>query len=70
VALAAPMLASLGHDPLLTIVCLLIMNTFATQFGAWQAAAAALRHGAERAGACCVACLHAHRDLTRAYSNG
>lgn len=33
VALAAPMLASLGHDPLLTVVCLLIMNTFATQFG-------------------------------------
>lgn len=33
VALAAPMLASLGHDPLLTVVCLLVMNTFATQFG-------------------------------------
>jgi lactate permease len=33
VALAAPMLASLGHDPLLTVVCLLIMNTLATQFG-------------------------------------
>lgn len=33
VALAAPMLSSLGHDPLLTVVCLLIMNTFATQFG-------------------------------------
>jgi hypothetical protein len=27
------MLASLGHDPLLTVVCLLIMNTLATQFG-------------------------------------
>ncbi len=34
VALAAPMLSSLGHDPLLTVVCLLIMNTLATQFGA------------------------------------
>ena len=28
------MLSSLGHDPLLTVVCLLIMNTLATQFGA------------------------------------
>jgi hypothetical protein len=33
VALAAPMLASLGHNPLNTVVCLLIMNTLATQFG-------------------------------------
>jgi hypothetical protein len=31
------MLASLGHDPLLTVVCLLVMNTFATQFGEWGA---------------------------------
>jgi len=34
VALAAPMLASLGHDPISTVACLLIMNTLATQFGA------------------------------------
>ncbi|WIA11159.1 hypothetical protein OEZ85_011296 [Tetradesmus obliquus] len=34
VALAAPMLASLGHAPLNTVACLLIMNTLATQFGA------------------------------------
>jgi lactate permease len=33
VALAAPMLASLGHAPINTVVCLLIMNTLATQFG-------------------------------------
>eukprot|EP00884_Botryococcus_braunii_P016897 jgi/Botrbrau1/3891/Bobra.0183s0112.1 len=34
VALAAPMLASLGHDPFNTVICGLIMNTLATQFGA------------------------------------
>jgi hypothetical protein len=33
VALAAPMLASLGHEPLATVACLLVMNTLATQFG-------------------------------------
>ncbi len=33
VALASPMLASLGHDPFNTVVCGLIMNTLATQFG-------------------------------------
>jgi hypothetical protein len=33
VALAAPMLASLGHAPIPTVTCLLIMNTLATQFG-------------------------------------
>eukprot|EP01025_Chloroclados_australasicus_P003894 TRINITY_DN10928_c1_g3_i4.p1 TRINITY_DN10928_c1_g3~~TRINITY_DN10928_c1_g3_i4.p1 ORF type:complete len:353 (-),score=27.17 TRINITY_DN10928_c1_g3_i4:103-1161(-) len=34
VALASPMLASLGHDPFLAVVTCLIMNTLATQFGA------------------------------------
>lgn len=33
VALAAPMLASLGHDPFNTVVCGLIMNALSTQFG-------------------------------------
>lgn len=34
VALAAPMLSSLGHDPLCSVVVLLVTNTLATQFGA------------------------------------
>ncbi|KAI8463143.1 MAG: L-lactate permease-domain-containing protein [Monoraphidium minutum] len=34
VALAAPMLASLGHDRLDTVCALLVFNTFATVFGA------------------------------------
>ncbi|KAF8068175.1 hypothetical protein HT031_001861 [Scenedesmus sp. PABB004] len=34
VALAAPMLASLGHAPIPTVCSLLIFNTLATQFGA------------------------------------
>eukprot|EP01026_Neomeris_dumetosa_P010863 TRINITY_DN1400_c0_g1_i5.p1 TRINITY_DN1400_c0_g1~~TRINITY_DN1400_c0_g1_i5.p1 ORF type:complete len:652 (-),score=59.12 TRINITY_DN1400_c0_g1_i5:471-2426(-) len=34
VALASPMLASLGHDPFKAVVCCLLMNTVATQFGA------------------------------------
>lgn len=34
VALAAPMLASLGHDKVLTVSALLVFNTFATVFGA------------------------------------
>eukprot|EP00934_Nitzschia_sp_Nitz4_P001775 Nitzschia sp. Nitz4//scaffold97_size77645//45536//47538//NITZ4_005521-RA/size77645-augustus-gene-0.78-mRNA-1//-1//CDS//3329560665//1775//frame0 len=33
-ALGAPMLASLGHDKLDAVVCLLMMNTFATVWGA------------------------------------
>jgi len=33
-ALAAPMLAELGHDGISTVVCCLIMNTLATPFGA------------------------------------
>lgn len=34
VALASPMLTELGHDPIQTIACCLIMNALATQFGA------------------------------------
>lgn len=34
VALGAPMLAALGHDPFLCVVCLLVMDTMATVFGA------------------------------------
>lgn len=34
VALSAPMLSSLGHAPIPSVACLLIMNTLATQFGA------------------------------------
>ncbi len=33
VALASPMLAELGHDPIRTITCCLITNSLATQFG-------------------------------------
>lgn len=33
-ALASPMLMALGHPALQTVVCLLLMNTFATVFGA------------------------------------
>jgi hypothetical protein len=47
------MLASLGHDPLLTVVCLLVMNTFATQFGE---AAAGLQGGFR--GLCLEGTLH------------
>ena len=34
VALASPMLTELGHSPIQTIACCLIMNALATQFGA------------------------------------
>ena len=33
VALGAPMLVELGHPPLQSVVCLLIMNTLATPYG-------------------------------------
>lgn len=33
-ALAAPMLVELGHSPFQSVICLLIMNTLATPFGA------------------------------------
>lgn len=33
-ALVSPVLAAMGHDPVNTVVCVLMMNTLATQFGA------------------------------------